>query len=147
MHINNTVTRESGDCLGCWADSLYLLQDSNGNPYQWSTEATYTEGQQLTVEFVTATHHRGHVELEVCPETTLSDTCFAAHKLRFVQDLLFGAPADPNYPERGYMAPDGVGDRYTGLPASGQLFRMIFELPSGVSCPGGCTLRWHYITG
>ena len=56
------------------------------------------------------------------------------HPLEFVEDSLYGAPQDVNYPERGYVAPDQ------------QEFSMKYKLPLGLTGER-VLLQWKYLTG
>lgn len=113
------------------------------------------------------THHKGHFVFSACPLVPLSDEqdsdeylplripteeCFKAHRLTFVSDELYGAPVDPSYPERAYIAPalipewspgEGPGGGTSGVV--GALYRMKFQLPEGLR--GDVVLiQWYYLT-
>ena len=58
----------------------------------------------IDVESVLTAHHKGHFELKACPIApgeVPTQSCFDNNKLTFVEDKLYGAPADLLYPERG----------------------------------------------
>ena len=64
----------------------------------------YEEGAVIDVESVLTAHHKGHFELKACPVApgeAPTQSCFDENKLEFVEDVLYNAPADPLYPERG----------------------------------------------
>jgi len=51
-----------------------------------------------------------------------------------VQDLVYGGPQDPNFPQRGYLG--------SGTP---QTFRFRYKLPQGVS-GDRVMMQWRYVT-
>ena len=65
----------------------------------------------IDVESVLTAHHKGHFEVKACsvaPGEAPTQACFDQHRLTFVEDVLYGAPADPLYPERGEELPCGI---------------------------------------
>ena len=112
-------------------------------------EATYHRGQEIDLDVVLTAHHKGHFEFYACPivpgEAPTAD-CFHSHPLEFVADLLYGAPKDPNYPSRAYIAPSsysGIVNDNTGV--SGILYRFRMKLPD--TAVGDLVLiQWHYLT-
>jgi len=115
-------------------------KDSSGNPMPWISQENYVEGQVVTVKSYLDTHHNGHMELRACSLGSLStQECFdtAGHELIFQEDVLYGMPADPSYPERGYYA----GGQGGGLKD----FEMRFKLPDGIY-GDEIMIQYKYIT-
>ena len=130
-------------------------KDMYGNAIQKpSLQADWKEGDVVPIEFVTTTHHYGHIEVYACCEDKLTEECFEKNPLTFVEDELYGAPPHPEYPVRGYVAPlhyhtgaftgnmyrQGGGDNLGGMP-----FRHLYRVPEGVS-GDRCTMLWKYVT-
>ena len=73
------------------------------------------------------------------------------NKLHFISDELYGAPIDPQYPERAYIAPASIVTWTNGeengeqQPVTGAPYKMKFKLPEGIY---GDTvlLQWYYLT-
>lgn len=131
-------------------------------------QETYIEGETIEVEVMVTTHHKGHFVFSACPLVPLLDDekydkedwmplhipteeCFAAHRLKFVSDELYGAPQDPTYPERAYIAPALIPEWAPGEGPGGTsgvvgaLYKMKFELPPGLN--GEVVLiQWYYLT-
>ena len=69
-----------------------------------------------------------------------------------MSDELYGAPQDPEFPERAYIAPasvpqwsQGEGPGGPGTGVTGALYKMKFELPKGLN--GEVVLiQWYYLT-
>lgn len=123
----------------------------NGGELETKVQAEFLTGGEVQVHFVLTAHHRGHVELKLCPYAdAINQSCFDSHPLTFVKDLKYGAPEDPDHPERGYIAPnDGTitSESTTELPTLGGMrFQMIYRLPDNVKCQR-CLLQWTYMTG
>jgi len=115
-------------------------KDSSGNPMPWISQENYVEGQVVTVKSYLDTHHNGHMELRACSLGSLStQECFdtAGHELIFQEDVPYGMPADPSYPERGYYA----GGQGGGLKD----FEMRFKLPDGIY-GDEIMIQYKYIT-
>eukprot|EP00522_Entomoneis_paludosa_P013138 CAMPEP_0172452308 /NCGR_PEP_ID=MMETSP1065-20121228/10024_1 /TAXON_ID=265537 /ORGANISM="Amphiprora paludosa, Strain CCMP125" /LENGTH=195 /DNA_ID=CAMNT_0013204351 /DNA_START=212 /DNA_END=795 /DNA_ORIENTATION=+ len=89
-------------------------QTSDGDDVPWTSQAIYTQGQYIDIDMVLFNNNGGHAEFEVCSvdDGSPTQTCFANHPLTFEEDLLYGAPKDPNYPYRAYVAPDSHGLEY-----------------------------------
>ena len=82
----------------------------------WSSEGTFEEGGLIEIQTVLQTNHGGYVIVGVCANyENPTQACFDANKLEFVEDVLYGAPKDVNYPDRGYLVPTIKGAR-TLLP-------------------------------
>ena len=109
------------------------------------------------MEVLVTTHHKGHFVFSLCPIEVKrgkampvpTKKCFKEHKLTFVSDELYGAPPDPNYPERAYIAPASKVDWLNGVPDEqpvvGALYKMKFQLPEGVAGEV-VLLQWYYLT-
>ena len=109
--------------------------DSAGNPMPWNSQATYEEGQVITVKSHISTHHYGHIEMRLCQngeEPSLE--CMNEHVLEFVDDPKYGAPRDPSNPSHGHLAEADKLD-----------YEMRFQLPTGVS-GDKVLLQWKYVT-
>jgi len=124
-------------------------QNYFGNNLEWDSQAVYPAGgATITIEAVLTAHHKGHFVLKACPVSPLetpSQACFDAHPLEFVNDELYGAPKDMNFPERAYIAPPDVAIADTDSNGEqGKLFKYKYKLPSDVS--GTVLLQWHYLT-
>ena len=107
------------------------------------------------------THHKGHFEFRACPLVALDETqnplpiptqeCFDSYPLKFVSDTLYGAPPDPNYPERAYIAPAQIpqwspGEGPDGTDGVvGALYTLELELPKGLNGEV-VLLQWYYLT-
>ena len=123
-------------------------------------QGVYQEGAQIEVEVLVTTHHKGHFVFSICPIIASSESsdsampiptkeCFARNKLTFLSDELYGAPPDPNYPERAYIAPATVPEWSNGLPGEqsvvGATYKMKLQLPMGVAGEV-VLLQWYYLT-
>ena len=122
---------------------------------------TFSQGSVIDVKSVITAHHRGHVEMWLCPLTVPTPECFQANPLEFVEDLLYGAPKDDQFWNRGYLPPsDGTTTEYsttaipsyadgsTSIPAglpNGLVLHHRFRLPKNVAGQR-VTLLWNYIT-
>ncbi|KAK3288067.1 hypothetical protein CYMTET_4447 [Cymbomonas tetramitiformis] len=147
-HCLNRAGGADGLC-GIVDDRNYMHPENmNGAPILVPPlQATYAKGALVEVDFVIHAHHKGHVELHLCPESmTTNQECFDAHPLTFVADLLCDEPAqpDPSFPERGYLCPYN-GQTQNGGPITGMPYRHVYRLPEGVQCER-CLLQWYYLT-
>ena len=122
-------------------------------------QGIYRQGDIIDIEVLVTTHHKGHFEFAVCPingggsdgipmEVPTAD-CFNNNKSQFISDELYGAPIDPQYPERAYIAPASVV-QYSEAIANvqsvvGAIYKMKFKLPEDIY---GDTvlLQWYYLT-
>jgi len=106
----------------------------------WRTEATFSAGSTIAIKSFLSTHHNGHMELRGCPMGSSStQSCFdkPEHAFIYVKDLLYGMPADPAYPERGY---------YAGGQASGiSNFEMELRVPDAL-VGSQVLLQYKYVT-
>ena len=117
-----------------------------------SSQASYIEGQVITVEVFLSAHHKGHMIFSACPATDEAPTqeCFDQHRLRFVKDEFYGAPVDTNFPHRVMVAPFTHPDRKSAYedqfsPETTMFFRFQLELPPNLS--GQLVLlQWYYVS-
>jgi Lytic polysaccharide mono-oxygenase, cellulose-degrading len=89
----------------------------------WISVAEYSGGQIIDVKSYLDTHHNGHMEIRACPDGEASTLqCFdtPGNALNFVEDVMWGMPADPAYPERGMY--------YGGQGGAIKDFHMRFKL-------------------
>ena len=94
-------TREEGG-----RDYTFDWVTGNGTPMPFISQGTYAPGGTILVESVFTANHEGHIVVGICPNVANpTQECFDANQLEFVEDPLYGAPKDVNYPERGYIAP------------------------------------------
>lgn len=108
--------------------------DFNGDPIPWHSQAVFTEGQTLTVKSTLTSNLRGHMDLFVCADvSSCTQEDFEANPCEFVQDLLYGAPKDETYPERGYY------------DVSQTDFEFEYRLPMGV-IGEQVMMQWRYVT-
>lgn len=108
--------------------------DINGNPMPWISQATYQEGQEITVESVLTTNHAGHMDMYLCPDGENPDQdCMWDNPLTLIRDELYGGPTDSTYPERAYFKNDAYD------------FKFTYKLPEGV-CGEKVLIQWRYIT-
>ncbi len=83
-------------------------QTPSSDTVPFTSQATYTEGQEIVIRSFLRANHRGHIEMYGCADLqTPTDECFRNNPLEFVEDLLHGAPKDPNYKLRAMIAPPG----------------------------------------
>jgi hypothetical protein len=113
-------------------------------------QATYAEGDTISVEVTITAHHKGHFELAVCPVAfgeAPSLECFQSNLLEFVKDELYGAVKDVNYPERAMLSPYNFAAKRstTGGASVGIKYRFRMKLPDNVS-GDFVLLQWHYIS-
>lgn len=109
-------------------------KNSSGNQMPWTTQAVYTEGQEIEVEAVLTTNHAGHIDMFACPAGRDSTPdCFLENPLTFVRNVYDPeGPFDEFYPERAYVS--GKSDH-----------KFIYKLPDGVY-GDEVMLQWRYIT-
>ena len=154
--------------LGAWTRNYDFPQNALGEPLPPLIQASYAEGEEIVVEVMVTTHHKGHFEFKACSivpllgDTTASSLssiplplaaptqeCFSNGALAVVEDLLYGAPPDVNYPERAYIAPAGVVEYTNGIPAEqpvrGTLYKFKLKLPEGLTGEV-VLLQWYYLT-
>ena len=136
-------------------------KNSNNENMSINLQGIYRQGDIIDIEVLVTTHHKGHFEFAICPingnsgddipmEAPTAD-CFTQNKLHFISDELYGAPPDPQYPERAYIAPASIVTWTNGeengeqQPVTGAPYKMKFKLPDGIY---GDTvlLQWYYLT-
>lgn len=124
----------------------------SGEPVPFQAQATYAEGQEITIRSFLTANHRGHIEMYACPDVAdPTDACFRSHPLDFVEDLLHGAPKDENYPLRAMIAPpdavnaDTTVDTTTPPGEGGDLYVHKFKLPRGLH-GDEILLQWFWVT-
>ena len=131
-HCINLKTPEQ-TCGTGGTQNYDVWKDAAGNPMPWKSQETYIEGQEIIIESALTTNHAGHVDVFICPHGDASTTeCFKQNPLTFLEDLIFGGPADDHYPSRGYVAP--AVD-----------LKMKYRLPMGVHGPK-VMVQWRYVT-
>ena len=124
-------------------------KDENGNSFTPPVVATWRAGEVVEIKFTITAHHKGAVSLGLCKSLDVSQACFDEHPLEFVEDSRYGAPPDPNHPERGYIAPDTLDQSNEPgsmeIPFNGGMpFTMKFRVPESVGECEHCVLQWTY---
>lgn len=101
----------------------------------------YSAGSIIDISVTLTAYHGGHFEFHACPINhgeVPSESCFKDHPLELVEDVLNGAPKDPNYPSRAYI--HGLTSMTLGE------FKYKYKLPDNLI--GELVLiQWYYITG
>ena len=88
-------------------DYTFGWVSNDGNPMPFISQGTYAAGGTILMESVFTANHEGHIVVGLCADVANpTQACFDSNQLEFVEDPLYGAPKDVNYPERGYIAPD-----------------------------------------
>ena len=127
-----------------------------GEPMKPNLQGVYQMGSTITIDVLVTTHHKGHFEFAVCPidpnavpMVVPTKKCFEQNKLIFLSDELYGAPPDPNYPERGYIAPASKAHWTNGSPDEqpvvGAEYKMKYQLPDNLAGEV-ILLQWYYLT-
>lgn len=118
-----------------------------GGPMPKNIQATYSEGGLVDLEAVLTAHHMGHFVYKACPiqeGEVASQECFDSHPLEFVEDNLYGATPDPNYPDRAYI-PRTTYPWYQKTVSNTWNHSHKYRLPENLV--GELVLiQWHYIT-
>ena len=130
-------------------------QNIMGDSMNSNVQNVYKEGEIISVEVLVTTHHKGHFIFSICPIADTVPTeipteeCFANNQLTFIEDELYGAPIDTQYPKRAYIAPATHAHWTNGAPGEqpvvGAEYNMKFKLPDGVS-GNVVLLQWYYLT-
>jgi hypothetical protein len=109
-------------CGSTSTSSNYDLRvDSTGVPMPWSSQSSYFEGDTIRIKAAFTAFHYGHIELKACNEGRDStQECLDSSPLTFIRDVLYDLPADPAYPDRGYLAPGK------------NQYEMEYKLPNGL---------------
>jgi len=116
-----------------------MPKNALGGLMKKNIQATYNGGSEIQIDAVLVAHHMGHFTFKACPISygeVPQQSCFDQNPLEFVSDALYGAPKDPNYPDRAYIAPLSdprkiVVSDSSGV--SGMKFSYRFKLPKGIS--------------
>lgn len=120
-----------------------------GGPMPTMPQATYTQGQDIIVNVTLTAHHKGHFIFSACPVLSSGDIpsldCFAQHRLIFVEDMIYGANADPNYPERAYIAPMTDPNYVPDYSASNALIEYSFKMKLPQDVYGDLVLIQWYV--
>ncbi|KAL3908279.1 MAG: hypothetical protein SGILL_008543 [Bacillariaceae sp.] len=112
--------------------------DVTGEAMPWISQQEYEEGQVIEVHSHLTANHAGHMMVRACAMGKDStQECFNANKLEFVEDVSYGMPKDPAFPDRGYY--------YGGVDANGFDYVMRFQLPQGIF-GDKVLLQWEYFT-
>lgn len=148
-----------------WERNYDMPLNALGNPMPSNVQATFVEGDVVEVEVLVTTHHKGHFVFSACPIVELESAgndgtiplpptpptaeCFQKHRLTFLSDELYSAVPDTNHPERAYIAPASVAERFSGKPEEqpvvGARYLMKFQLPLGLTGEV-VLLQWYYLT-
>ena len=139
-------------------------QNALGGRMPWLTQATYARGSQIVIDVALTAVHMGHFVFSACPLSSSTTTqqgggvegvptqeCFDRYKLTFVEDLIYGAAPDVNYPERAYVSPMGVPtiDGYV-LPdttSSTAIMNLSYKMQLPTELVGEhVLLQWYYLT-
>lgn len=139
LYQNNPqgLTRNTGVCgkdMG-WPDIDYSKWlDTRGNHMPWYSQATYFQGEDITIDVVLKQHHKGHFAFNACAMGDDStQSCLDQNPLEFVQDVYYGMAKDENYPHRYYIK-EHVED-----------YRLVFRLPPNL-VGEKVLLQWLYWT-
>ena len=95
-------------------------------------------------------HHQGHFLYKACPikpGDAPTQECFDSNPLTFVEDNLYGAVPDPNYPARAYLPPSSFAGSKTDSSdgITGIKYSHKYRLPEGLS-GANVLIQWHWIT-
>ena len=111
-----------------------------------AVQECYAEGAVIDVESVLTAHHKGHFEMKACPAApgeAPTQACFDEHPLAFVEDVLYDAPADPLYPERGEKIPRGGSWGHDMCFARGKGTKLTLSMKSRRSQPTFPSQKTH----
>ena len=127
---------QGGICGTTGGNNYNTPLNTFGDPMPVNIQGTFQQGQEIELDAVITAHHKGHFEYKACPikpGEVPTQACFDAYPLEFVEDKIYNAPKDTNYPERAY------------IPESGNDFTHAFKLPANLS--GDLVLiQWVYVT-
>jgi hypothetical protein len=113
-------------------------------------QGTFPKGGEIDFDVVLTAHHKGHFNFYACPVVpgvAPTEECFKSHPLEFVQDMLYGAPKDSNYPSRAYIPPLTYEPTLIATDGTvpGAFYRYRMKLPEDIQ--GDLVLlQWHYLT-
>ena len=117
-----------------------------GDDMPVNIQANFQQGQEYEFDAVLTAYHKGHFEYKACPIQAgeiPTQECFDQHPLKFVEDVFYNAPADPNFPERAYIPNSSHSNHKSS--SGDYLYRHKYRLPSNLS--GDIVLiQWHYVT-
>lgn len=123
--------------------------DTFGNAMPTNIQGSFAPGSEIEVDVVLTAHHKGHFEFYACvinPGEVATEACFQQNPLEFVSDPLYGAPKDPNFPNRAMIPPrEYSGMLYDVGPVPGTFHRHRLTLPPGLQ-GDFVLLQWYYLT-
>jgi len=103
-YCQHCLNLNSGICGNSSTTNYDDWPDSLGKKMPWKSQAKYSRGDTIRTTFKITANHRGYITLRACPLGRQSTyECLDDYPLVFVKDLTYGMPADPDYPERGYL--------------------------------------------
>jgi len=140
------LNRNSNTCGKTGGDDYDYPLNALGGPMPKTIQAIYDQGRDIILESVLTAHHKGHFTYKACPiegDELPTQACFDSNPLTFVEDTLYGAPPDPNYPDRAYI-PLAGHPRYQKTSA-GYFHSHKYRLPSNL-VGEYVLIQWHYIT-
>ena len=116
-----------------------LPKNALGGLMNANVQECYDQGSIIDLKVTLTAFHGGHFEFYACPihwGDIPTESCFKAHPLEFVEDVMYKAPKDPNYPVRAYIH---------GLTSMSS-FHYRYKLPAHLT--GELVLiQWIYKTG
>ena len=141
------LNRESGGGCGVSGGKDYNYPlNAVGGPMPIIIEEVLQMNQELKFSAVLTAHHKGHFEYKACPikdGKEVNQACFDNHPLEYVEDMLYSAPKDPNFPERAYIP---LSDHSTEKDTSGSyIYTHIYKLPEDL-VGDAVLIQWHYVT-
>jgi chitinase len=142
------LNRNSNTCGKTGSNDYDYPSNALGGPMPNNIQATYNQGEEIDFEAVLTAHHKGHFTYKACPiqgDELPTQACFDSNPLIFVQDNLYGAPPDPNYPDRAYIPLAGHPD-YRKDAAGSYFHSHRYRLPANLA-GDFFLIQWHYITG
>ncbi len=98
--------------------------------------ATLPTGSVLQTTIVITAHHKGHIEMWLCPDgdSPLTQTCLNSYSLAVVPVVEADGsvtPVDPLHPERWYLPPAPTSTSGTYVTST---YTASFQLPPGLVC-------------
>ncbi|WIA30623.1 hypothetical protein OEZ86_000702 [Tetradesmus obliquus] len=114
----------------CGDPFLFSFNETFYSGTAGASQATYTPGQAINVQWWIQENHGGRIGVKLCPRRhSLDQACFDQHPLQ---------RADGLGPFVYIM--NGTSKSTLGTMSAD------FRLPAGVACAGGCVLQWEYLT-
>jgi len=141
---------QPGAVCGKFNDKNYDYPKNNkGAPLMNQIQAVFDQADLIDLDVVLTAYHQGHFVYKACPISVggvATQECFDANPLTFVEDNLYGAVPDPNYPERAYLPKSG----YQGImrdteDVPGNLYSHKYRLPSDLT-GSNVLVQWQYVT-